>query len=159
MDLRPTHQLRKVVSACSETAASLRLRLSDAIFTVADLHGSVYDEMVALIFDDCLLCCLRKTKEVERLEQRLQAATEGLKHELDHLDQLGDDLAALQDQLDLPYSDVQLWDEQLLAEGVRRYRPPCKRYRGCEGAGVLAKRFAMSHPTAMDSGACELCLV
>ena len=26
-------------------------------------------------------------------------------------------MAALQDQLDLPYSDVQLWDEQLLAEG------------------------------------------
>ena len=83
--------------------------------------------MVALTFDDCLLCSLRKTKEVERLEQRLQAATEGLKQELDHLDQLGDDLAALQDQLDLPYSDVQLWDEQLLAEGVRRYRPPCNR--------------------------------
>ena len=97
MDLRPTHQLRKVVSACSETAASLRLRLSDAIFTVADLHRSVYDEMVALTFDDCLLCCLRKTKEVERLEQRLQAATEGMEQELDHLDQLGDDFEALQE--------------------------------------------------------------
>ena len=117
MDLRPTHQLRKVVSACSETAASLRLRLSDAIFTVADLHCSVYDEMVALTFDGCHLCSLRKTKEVERLEQRLQAATEGLKQELDHLDQLGDDFEALREQLDLPYSDVQLWDEQLLAEG------------------------------------------
>ena len=117
MDLRPTHQLRKVVSACSETAASLRLRLSDAIFTVADLHRSVYDEMVALTFDDYLLCCLRKTKEVERLEQRLQAATEGMEQELDHLDQLGDDFEALQEQLDPPYSDVQLWRKQLLAEG------------------------------------------
>ena len=122
MDLRPTHQLDTVVSACSETAASLRLRLSDAIFTVVDLHGSVYDEMVALTFDDCLLCSLRKTKEVERLEQRLQAAMEGLKQELDHLDQLGDDFEALREQLDPPYSDVQLWGEQLMAKGGEKVR-------------------------------------
>ena len=127
MDLRPTHQLHTVVSACCKTVASLRSRLFDAGFTVAGLQDSVDDEMVALTFDDYHLCSLRKTKEVERLEQRLQAATEGLKQELDHLDQLGDDFEALREQLDPPYSDVQLWDEQLLAEGVRRYRPPCNR--------------------------------
>ena len=33
------------------------------------------------------------------------------------MDQLDDDLAALEEQLDPPYSDVQLWGEQLMAEG------------------------------------------
>ena len=122
LDLQPTHQLRKVVSACCKTVASLSLRLSDAICSVADLQDSVDDEMVALTFDDCLLCCLRKTKERERLEQRLQAAMEGLKQELNHLDQLDDDLAALEEQLDPPYSDVQLWGEQLMAEGGEKVR-------------------------------------